>query len=421
LVRRLCLALDIAALAVKTAPADGHANPGDPSHNVRPEKLVGEASLLLLAAAHAASRSEVRERIDSVARLLVPLARAERVRARICLEPSLALEHALGHVCLSRLGFPDRALDRLLRESLEADCAGGGERLPHRQLEQEWMLRVWGAPPRGAQVESGHLRRSALARPSDLLSARKDQAYAFTHALMYLTDLGSRRVRLPRSQSTIAAEADAALASSLDEPDYDLSGELLLTWPYLHRRWSASAIVSFAILASVEDRLGFLPAPNLSLDALNGLSGDDRSRYVAASSYHTAFVMGLLCAGSLRDGCRPPLAAPIPARGRGAAAKLLELIGPAEPKPDWQAHVQALRPEDQDAVAPLLLNICLRRAAVRRDLGVIRSALLVGQQYGLLDAPAPRQAAELLSRSATYASIQSEAASDSRSDLEVAR
>jgi hypothetical protein len=227
-------------------------------------------------------------------------------------------------------------------------------------------------------------------------------------------------VRLPRSQSTIAAEADAALASSLDEPDYELSGEILLTWPYLHRRWSASAIVGFAVLASVEDRLGFLPAPGLSLDRLNELSGDDRSRYIAANSYHTAFVMGLLCAGSLRDGHRPPLAAPVRALNRGAAAKLLELMGPAEPKRDWTGHVLALPPEEQDAAAPLLLNICLRRAAVRRDLGVIRSALLVGQQHGLLDAPAPRQAAELLRRSATYASIQSAAAPDPQSDLEIA-
>ena len=116
--------------------------------------------------------------------------------------------------------------------------------------------------------------------------------------------------------------------------------------------------LSFAILASVEDRLGFLPAPNLSLDALNGLSGDDRSRYVVASSYHTAFVMGLLCAGSLRDGCRPPLAAPLRARGRGAAAKLLELIGPAEPKAGLagsRAGAAAGRPGCCGAAAPQYL------------------------------------------------------------------
>jgi hypothetical protein len=270
----------------------------------------------------------------------------------------------------------------------------------------------WGRLSLGmfARVDAGLPMRSALGRPADLLSTRKDQAYAFTHALMYLTDLGSRRVRLPRCQSTIAAEADAWLAANLDEPDYDLSGEILLTWPYTRRCWSASAIVGFAILASVEDRLGFLPAPGVSLDHLLTLSGDDRSRYITASSYHTAFVMGLLCAGALRDGCRPPLAAPVRTCDRGAAAKLLDLIGPMETKADWKDHLQALRPQDQDSAAPLLLNICLRRAAVRRDLGVIRSVLLVGQQHSLLDAPSPRQAAELLRRSAIYASIKPAAA-----------
>jgi hypothetical protein len=120
----------------------------------------------------------------------------------------------------------------------------------------------WGRLSLGmfARVDAGLPMRSALGRPADLLSTRKDQAYAFTHALMYLTDLGSRRARLPRCQSTIAAEADAWLAANLDEPDYDLSGEILLTWPYTRRCWSASAIVGFALLASVEDRLGFLPA-----------------------------------------------------------------------------------------------------------------------------------------------------------------
>jgi hypothetical protein len=411
LARRVCLALDIAAETIKGMPADGYADPGDPSRNVRPEKVVGEASLLLLAAAHTASRNDVRERIAFVAQLLLPHARADSVRARICLEPSLALEHALGHICLSRLGFPDLDLDLLLRESLRADCADGSERLPHRQLEQEWLMRVWNSAPHGRQVDARLPRRSALGRPADLLSTRKDQAYAFTHALMYLTDLGSRRVRLPRPQSTITAEADAALAASLDEPDYDLSGEILLTWPYTRSRWSMSAIVGFAILASVEDRLGFLPAPSVSLDRLLTLSGDDRSRYVVASSYHTAFVMGLLCAGALRDGCRPPRAAPIRTNHRGAAAKLIELMGPTEPKAGWKGHLQELPPQDQDFAAPLLLNICLRRAVVRRDFGVIRSALLVGEKHGLLDAPSSRQAAQLMRRAAIYAATKPAATS----------
>jgi hypothetical protein len=70
-----------------------------------------------------------------------------------------------------------------------------------------------------------------------------------------------------------------------------------------------------------------------------------------------------------------------------------------------------LQPHDQDSAAPLLLNICLRRAVVRRDFGVIRSALLAGEEHGLLDAPSPRQAAQLMRRAAIYAATKPAATS----------
>jgi hypothetical protein len=382
--------------------ADGYTDPDEPLRSVRGEKVVGETGLLLLAAAACAS-SEVRERVECVAALLLPHARCERVRARICLEPSLALEHALAHVCLTAIGFPDSDLDRLLSESLQAESAGGRERPPHRQLEQEWMLRVWGSSSRNHHADTALRRRSALGGPSDLLSLHKDDAYAFTHSLMYLTDLGARRVRLPRRQATIAAEADAICASSLDEPDYDLCGEVLLTWPYLRLRWSTSATLAFAVLASVEDGVGFLPAPGTSLERLNTLQGTERSDYIVTSSYHSVFVMGLLSAGALREGCRPP--ATFSGRGHhtGATAELMPLLGSNDAEPAWREYLDALTPAQQDSAAPFVLNACLRRTALRRDLAGMRSALLVGETHDLLDAPAARQAAELLRRSTTFA------------------
>lgn len=406
LVRRLCRTLELAERTVRLLAADGYTDPDDPSKSVRGEKVVGETGLLLLAAAPSAStRVELRERLESVARLLMPYARGERVRARICLEPSLALEHALGHVCLSRLGFPDTDLDRLLSGSLQAESASSRERPPHRELEQEWLMRIWNPPSQYRRVDPRLPARSALGRPIDLLSFHKDDAYAFTHSLMYLTDLGARRVRLPRSRSTIAAEADAACASSLDEPDYDLCGEVLLTWPYLRRRWSASAIVGFAVLASVEDRVGFLPGPAISLEHLEKLRGEERSRYAITSSYHTAYVMGLLCAAALREGCSPPVAPLGHSLHRGATTALMPLIGTSNPEPDWRQHLEALSSNEQDSAAPFLLNICLRRAALKRDLGIVRSALLTGEKHGLLDAPVPRQAAELLRRSVMFSTL----------------
>lgn len=407
LVRRLRGALELAEQAVRLLAADGYTDPDNPSYQIRGEKVVGETGLLLLAAAPCASRVGICEELEAVASLLVPYAQGERVRARICMEPSLALEHALAHICLSRIGFPDLELDRLLVMSLEAESSAGRERPPHRELEQEWLMRVWGRLPEGRHVNAHLPKQSALGRPIDLLSLHKDEAYAFTHSLMYLTDLGTRRVRLPRPQSTIVAEADAACASSLDEPDYDLCAEVLLTWPYLRRRWSSSATLGFAVLASVEDTLGFLPAPGVSLERLATLRGDERSHYVITSSYHSAYVMGLLCAAALHGGCLIRSSALSRNRYRGAAADFLALVGSGDPEPAWRAYFDELSSNEQDVASPFLLNVCLRRGALRRELETVRSALLIGERYGLLDAPAPRQAAELLRRSVMFATLPS--------------
>jgi len=72
----------------------------------------------------------------------------------------------------------------------------------------------------------------------DLLNGSRDDVYAFTHALMYVTDFNIRPRRLPRRRAAILAEAEAALARCLDEQDYDLGGEVLLAWPLTGRSWS---------------------------------------------------------------------------------------------------------------------------------------------------------------------------------------
>jgi hypothetical protein len=222
---------------------------------------------------------------------------------------------------------------------------------------------------------------------------------------MYLTDLGTRRVRLPRALAAIEAEADVICAASLDEPDYDLCGESLLTWPFLRRRWSVTATFAFAVAARVEDEIGFLPAPGVSLERLQTLRGNERTHYLLTSSYHSAFVMGLLCAAALRDGCAPPLGLRGRRRYPGATAELLPLLGANDSDPPWMRSFETPPPGEQAAAAPFLLNVCLRRAALRRDLALIRTALLVGERHRLLDAPAPRQAAELLRRSAIFATL----------------
>ena len=152
-----------------------------------------------------------------------------------------------------------------------------------------------------SQVQPCGVRQSTLNRPMDVLCGSRDDIYAFTHALMFVTDfaIGPCR-RLPRRRAVILTEAEAALARCLDEQDYDLAAEVLLAWPLTGRQWSPAAVFGFCVLARVEDTAGFLPAPSTRLQRFQQLQGDRRTEYLLATAYHTAYVMGLLCSAALR-------------------------------------------------------------------------------------------------------------------------
>lgn len=218
LLRRLCNALDIAERAVRILVPQGYQDPTDSATGVEAEKVVSETALLLLACGPLApEHAEVRSRVERVVSLLIPHARNERVVIGLCMDPSMAQDYAFAHACLSRLGYPDRRIDRLLESSFEAERATGRERLPHRALEQEWLKRVWDPTESHIRDDTGLPARSMLGRSMDVFAASRDDIYAFTHALMYLTDLGERKVRLPRSRVEVLTNAEAVLACCLDE------------------------------------------------------------------------------------------------------------------------------------------------------------------------------------------------------------
>jgi hypothetical protein len=415
LVRRLCGVLDLARQAVERFAAKGFAAPANPAARVQPEKLIGETAILLHAAsAAAAAQPQLRERIDALAHLLIPHARSERMMLGICLEPSVALDYAEAHILLSALGYRDAHFDTLLRQCVTSQAGAGRERVPHRALEQQWIAGVW----RQCVPEArGRAPRRALdlvlKRPLDVLSRGLDEAYAFTHALMYVADFSRCRRRLPRARAAIAAEAEALLARCLDEENYDLGGEMLMMWPLAGAPWSAGATFGFRVLAALEDRDGMVPAPGAPPanagkpenaanaeqrdgTAIAGTPIDDER---LARGYHTAYVMGLLCAASLSSGCAPPLQFPAqPSPQAGSADAMLRLLGREGPQPFWQQEFDRLAGTQRDALAGFLLDIGLARTVRRRDFGAVHTLLKTGYAHGLATTPASSQAAEMLER-----------------------
>jgi hypothetical protein len=396
--RRLCHALDIAERAVRLLAPSGYQDSQDESIGVTGEKMVAETALFLLACREVAQEHpQVAARLHAVAEGLLPYARNEKVVLNLCLNPALAGDYGFPHICLSRLGFPDTRIDRLVELCFGAEAAGGRERLPHRILEQTWLRRVWKPSEASGRSDGAAAALSMLGRSMDVFAATRDDIYAFTHAVMYLTDLGERQARLPRPKRSILDDAETALAWCLDQQDYDLGGEVLLAWPYLRAPWSASASFAFRVLARVEDAVGFLPAPLTRMDRYKALDEEERPRYAMASIYHTAYVMGLLCATALRSGRRPLRAIPA-ARGPGRAAPLLEVIDGQSDRPHWRDDFAELSKRAQDRLAPMLLTIAFRRAVAAHQPEHLRDLLQYGLESGIVQYPATRQAAELLQR-----------------------
>jgi hypothetical protein len=406
LVERLCHALDIAELAVEQLASEGYNDSRNPARNVRPEKIISETAILLTAVSAVTAHPEIDTRFRRVVERLIPHARSQRMMLGLCLEAAVAWDYAMPHVCLTRLGYRDPVFDELLGASLKAQARAGRERVPHRVLEQEWAAMNWTAD--GARRRRGRgatARDSILNHPMDLLNGTRDDVYAFTHALLYVTDLNLNPAPLPRRRPEILAEADAMLARSLDDEDYDLSGEVLLSWPLTGKSWSATAAFAFRVLAQVEDKAAFLPTPSTRIDELNALEGIERTRYLVATAYHTAYVMGLVCAASLHPGYAPPAAIPAGNAKPGAARQTLKLLDADGRKPHWRDEFAQLKEPEADALAGFLINVALRRRVASRDFGGVHELLKLAYTQDLAAMPAASQAAEMLQRFATYARI----------------
>jgi Domain of unknown function (DUF6895) len=405
LLRRVTKSLALALRAVR-ALSEADFAPAGPVNNARGglfgEKLVAETAMLLHCVVPIqALDHRIGELTHEIAAALVLYARCENILAAICLDPGRALDFALPHILLSNIGYPNAAVDDLLETSLAMGDDFGPERLPYRRLEQEWLKRVWSRSSSPSQhTEARILAHSMLGRPLDALGASRFDIYAFSHAVMYTSDFGTRKIRYPRSFRDIQGDATAALAYSLDASDYDLTAEILLTWPMLGLDWNPAAVVAFMRLADAEDKLGFLPGLNFNASEFETLLGDERHRYGLSTSYHTIYVMTFLCAAALQPGRAPPALLPPTRRSPGAGSEILGLLfaDHQEPSPIGKL-IEMLKPRQQDSVAPLLLAMLLRRAKTKGDLGLLRTALQLALQYDLVDGPAPAQAAALLRRS----------------------
>jgi hypothetical protein len=360
---------------------------------LRPEKLVAETALLLLAAS-TVEETEVASIVDDLVCQVGPHARSDRILIGMTLEPAAVWDYAQGHVFLTRLGHPDPDFDKVLAAGAQAQAARGRERMPHRELERAWLQAGLEGQPKDGTLST----YDVLMNPIDLLGGSREDVYTFTHAVMYIGDFGIHPTAWPRPPADIVAEAEGSLALSLDDQDYDLAGEVLMTWPLTSSSWSASAAFGFSVLAAVEDEAGFLPSHTVSLDRLRSLEGDDHTNYLLATTYHTAYVMGMLCSLALQPERAPPNAIPTDLAVEGAADVIAPFLQAGERRPHWLREFEKLESSERDSLASMLFAIGVRRLVEARQFASLRQLLATCNRLGLSDSPVASQTAELLAR-----------------------
>ncbi len=363
-------------------------------------KVVAESAMLLrvVASLPADLAPDVAVAVQELGARLAIHARTPRVKIGFVLHPALARDYAAAHTALSAAGWPDREVDALL-ESSTAGWTAVRERMPHRELEQAWLASLHG----GERPPAAIIERTAIGTGVDLLFGSRDDVYALTQALMYVTDFGSREASLGRGTEEVLAEFRSALAGALDDDDFDLAGELLLAWPWLGVTWDPVASFAFRVLARVEDEVGILPSLTLDADGYRAQEPGTRSQYVTASTYHPAYVMGLPCAATLRAGRMPSGPAAGDPSQRPLVAALDREMAKDRRSRQWHHDYEVLTLDDRCPLAPFLLDVILRRAARRLDFAGLHRLLSVAFSCGEARSPAALQAARLLSRAAKLA------------------
>ena len=396
---RLCRALDLAKRVIAWFASEGYADSEAPANSFHPEKPIAETAMLLYAASGVRRLPNVATRVDEIARLLVSHARSAQTLLNMALQPALCLDLAVPHILLSKLGYPDPGVDDFLRSCRASQVRDGHERPAFASLEQRWIESLWtGTEPGPAWHRD--LRNSVLNRPLDILGGLRDDGYALTHLLMYCTDFGFRSAFLPRQQSVILEEASSLLAKCLDDEDYDLAGEVVMAWPLIGAPWCPAATFAFRVLARVEDDAGVLPGGTTKLDRLNQLQGREKTRYALGTAYHTVYVMGFLCAASLRAGRTPARRITGPCFDAGFVDCLLSMLD--RDQGHWQPELRNLSEAERNALCPLLLDLAIVQKCRKHDYQAVSELLVSAHQYGLTRSPLCGQAAELLERLTAY-------------------
>ena len=401
-VERLTYALDFATRTIRHLIVEGHSAPESDPWHVRPEKIITESAFLIVYAKASISHTEVAKAIINLYKLVEPLARSKATLTNICLKPALALDYAHAHICLSYAGFPNTYFDSVIENVL--NHKKNIERTPYRMLEQEWLYSIWKNTDNKNEIEFW-TKLSCLNHSKDIFSESTDGVYALTHAVMYtyFTEKPSVIVDMDK----LLSELEGLLIIYMDRQDYDIAGELLIAWALTNKPFSNLAIFALKCLIYIEKRVGFLPAPNLDLNLIEGKDQIERRTYIYSLNYHTVFVMGLLFASLLKNYKSLKIKTNRP-NDFSKLNKYLNTELQKEKQVHWMEYFSTLNKEEKSELLPWIYQALLARKIKLHKYDAVKKMIDFSKGSYLEKFIITKQADELLNRLEYFSLIDSE-------------
>jgi len=353
------------------------------------EKIACEVAWLLLLGRRLRLGGDVASAFEKLSDDVVLYLRAPENLLVSIQNPQFASSFAIAHRALTEAGYPDVAWDRIVQAGLSPERFDIKERYPHRILERLWVLDLYGLPAPFALADVAVL--SILAGDADPLTMTDSDAYAYTHAIFYLTDFGRTPMPGNLDAERIRAVVDSAIAWQIGQRNFDLLGEFLICAALLGGAPSPHAALGLALWNGTWDELGFLPGPSFDDKVFAPLEGDERRAYAFAELYHTNLVGGLLALVALHgaaadnavnDRVAASLAAP--EETIGAVLDLLEGARPTSRTDGWAGLLKSAVVGRPACYGPLLDALAI--SAVRaRNLVLLAEALALRADSGVPD------------------------------------
>ncbi len=307
-----------------------------PSVHAVEDKIVAECATFLYVATRTAESNPWPELSAATENLTDALARVARPRWHLEMlqgNPHLVWPIAMSHAILNRLGVTDSAYDACVRQCVELGWNTTVDRLLFRTLETRWIQAVWS--DRQPDVDT-ILAVAPIGPPS--IVARREDVYAFTHMLFYVTDFGHNRLPECLDRGVLAEQLDAYLAWQLWENDLDTTGELLSAAYLCDVPSLYSEIVLALLWPELQHGLSRGPALPCSLDS--SIESDPMRHFSAC--YHTTLVSGILAASIALSGFDPdgPQSSGSPVESSYSA--VLQILGIAGAANGWNTRVSGI-------------------------------------------------------------------------------